>query len=187
MSLSGIRPDGQVGHGIELLEKTTNYLVSVIAGAQSIEVGHYPGERRLRLTDGALGITLALLIEASLALDEFFSVERGQGLNHRLARRRRVGQKPGHALSRCQHIGSTPQSSDRPARVSTPARATALAKRMALSSVARRTVAGERHDSVVPSGQHAPTRRPYAVPSSSRLSNVLISFGLPFPPLAFMT
>lgn len=75
MNLSGIRPDGQVGHGVELLEETTNDLVGIIAGAQSIELCHHPGEHGLRLTDGTLGVTLTLLIEAPLTLDEFFAVE----------------------------------------------------------------------------------------------------------------
>ena len=108
MSLSGIRPDGQVGHGIELLEETANYLVSVIVGAQSIEIRHHPGECCLRLTNGTLGITLALLIEASLALDKFFSVEGRPSVNHAIARRRRISKQAGHAMSRCQHSGLLP-------------------------------------------------------------------------------
>jgi hypothetical protein len=75
VSLSGIRPDRQVGHGVELLEEPTNYLVGIVADAQAIEFCHYLGERRLRLTDGTLGITLTLLVEASLTFDEFVAVE----------------------------------------------------------------------------------------------------------------
>ena len=108
MSLSRIGPAGQVGDSVELLEQATNDLVSVIAGAESIEILHHPGQRRLRLTDSALGVALSLLIEAALALDELLAVERGQGMKDRIARRTRVSQEARHPISRCQHIELPP-------------------------------------------------------------------------------
>lgn len=76
VSLSRIGPHGQVGDGVELLKQAPNDLVSVIAGTESIEISHHPGQCRLGFTDGALGVALSLLIKTALALDELLAVER---------------------------------------------------------------------------------------------------------------
>ena len=78
MSLSGVGRDRKAGSSVELLEKPADYLVRVVVGAQSIELRQHPRERLLHLADRVLGKGLTLLIETTLALEEFFPVETGR-------------------------------------------------------------------------------------------------------------
>ena len=92
MHLPGIGPGGQPSHEVELSKKPTDDLVGISLGTQPIELRHDFHERLLDIADRAFRIMLALLIEAALALHEFFAVEIGNGMEHRVARGSRVGQ-----------------------------------------------------------------------------------------------
>ncbi|MNC94571.1 hypothetical protein D3C83_114570 [compost metagenome] len=48
--------------------------------------------------NGALGVVLTLLFEALLALQEFFAVKRGDGVENRLAGGTRIGQVAAQAV-----------------------------------------------------------------------------------------
>jgi hypothetical protein len=70
-------------------------LIGVVLRAQAIELGDDPAERGFDVGDGALGIVRALSLETSLVLDEFLSVELGDGVLR--ADRPRAGHQAWHA------------------------------------------------------------------------------------------
>jgi hypothetical protein len=78
------------GDEIELVQNAADHLVGPILLAQAIELGQHFGQGSLDLVDGAGGVVLALRLEAALASLEFFTVERGQGVEDRFARRTRI-------------------------------------------------------------------------------------------------
>ena len=90
MNVSGIGPDGTASGGVELSEEATDHLVGVSLRAQPIELSHYPLQRLLDVVDGALGIGVALLLEAALTLGEFLAVEVRQGEKDGIATRLRT-------------------------------------------------------------------------------------------------
>ena len=63
------------GDDVELSEKAADDLIGVGLGAEAVELRHHLGERSLDVGDRVFGVELALLFEATLALDEFFAVE----------------------------------------------------------------------------------------------------------------
>lgn len=93
MNLSGVRPGSEAGHGVELLEQAADDFVGICMGTQAIKLAQHARQRFFNFADRVLGIELTLLIEAALALDEFFPVKVREGMYYRIARRPRVGQE----------------------------------------------------------------------------------------------
>jgi len=93
VNLSGVGPGGKTGDDVELAEKLADDLVGVTFGAETIELRHHLGERFLDVGDGALGVVLALLIEAAFALGKFFAVEIRNGMENWIALRASIGQE----------------------------------------------------------------------------------------------
>jgi hypothetical protein len=95
IDLSGIGPGGKPGEHIELAEKAADDLICVSLATQPIELCHHFDQRLLDVADRAFRIELALLLEALLALQEFFAIEigNGYGMEHRFAMRTRIGQE----------------------------------------------------------------------------------------------
>ena len=93
VDLSGIGPGRKPGDDVELPEESADNLVGVRFGAEPIELGNNFDEGFLDVADGTLRIELALLLEALLALEKFFSVKVGYGMKYRLAGRTRIGQE----------------------------------------------------------------------------------------------
>jgi hypothetical protein len=81
------------GHDIELAQEAADDLVGISLGAQAIELRHDADKRLLDVTDRTFRVVLALLLEAALALDEFFPVEIGKRMKNGLALGARVGQE----------------------------------------------------------------------------------------------
>ena len=86
VDLSGISPGGKPGDDVELLEEAADDLVGVRRGTEPVELGKDLGERLLRVGDGALGVVLALLFKAALALHEFFTIESRYGVERRFTK-----------------------------------------------------------------------------------------------------
>jgi hypothetical protein len=93
VNVSGVGPDGTASGGVELSEEATDHLVGVSLGAQSIDLSHHPSQCLLDVVDGALGISVALLLEAALTLDEFLAIELEEVMENRIALRTRIGQE----------------------------------------------------------------------------------------------
>jgi len=91
--LSGIGPGGKPGYHVELAEETADDFVRISLGTQPIELRHDLDKCLLDVADRALRIELALLLEALLALQEFFAVKAREGMKYRFARRARIGQE----------------------------------------------------------------------------------------------
>jgi hypothetical protein len=75
VNLSGVRPGSEAGHGVELLEQAADDFVGICMGTQAIKLAQHARQRFFNFADRVLGIELTLLIEAALALDEFFPVK----------------------------------------------------------------------------------------------------------------
>jgi len=89
-----VGPRGESGDDVELAEEIADDLVSIGFGTETIQLRHDAGQGLLHIADGALGVELALLIEATLTLGKFFAVEIGKGMEDGLADlRARVGQE----------------------------------------------------------------------------------------------
>jgi hypothetical protein len=92
--LARVAPGRQPGDDVELAKKTADDLVGIRFGAETIELGHDPGQGLLDVADRAFRIILTLLFETALAFDELFSVEIGKRVEHHgLALRASVGQE----------------------------------------------------------------------------------------------
>jgi hypothetical protein len=75
VDVSGIRPGREARDDVKLSEEAADHLIGVTLGAEAIDLRHHAGQGLLDVADGAFGIVLALLFEAALALDKFFSIE----------------------------------------------------------------------------------------------------------------
>ncbi|MGH7341290.1 MAG: hypothetical protein ACREKH_12445, partial [Candidatus Rokuibacteriota bacterium] len=93
VNLSGVGPGGEAGDSVELLEEAADDLVSLGRCAQPVELCHNLRQRPFHLTDHALGIELALRVEALLTFHEFFAVEIRQGMERGLWLRTRIGEE----------------------------------------------------------------------------------------------
>ena len=91
--MARIGPGGKPGDHIELSEKAADDLVRISLGAEPIELAHHLHQRLLDVGNRAFGVELALLLEALLALQEFFAIEIGDRVEHRFAGRARIGQE----------------------------------------------------------------------------------------------
>ena len=89
--MAGIGPGGKPGHNVELPEESANDFVGIVFRAQPVELTDDFDQRLLDIVDRALRIELALFIKTSLAFQEFFAVEVGDGMEYGLARR--IGQE----------------------------------------------------------------------------------------------
>lgn len=63
------------GDNVKLSEKLAENLIRVGLGAEVVELREHLGQRALCVDDGVFGEELALLLEATPALDELFAVE----------------------------------------------------------------------------------------------------------------
>jgi hypothetical protein len=93
MNVSGIGPGGKPGDGIELAENLAHDFIGIAFGAEAIDFCHHLGERPFDVGDGALGVELALPLQATLTFHKFFPVEIQQGMYNRIALRTRIGQE----------------------------------------------------------------------------------------------
>ena len=80
MHLPGIGPGREPGDDVELSQEPADDLVGISLGAQPIELGHDLHEGLLHVSNRVLRVVLTLLVETALALDEFFAVEIGDGI-----------------------------------------------------------------------------------------------------------
>ena len=91
--MSGIGPGRKPGYHVELAEEAADDLIGVSFATQPVELGHDLHQRLFDVADGALRVELALLLEAPLTLEEFFSIETRERMEYRFARRARIGQE----------------------------------------------------------------------------------------------
>ena len=75
MNVPRVRPRVELSDGAKLLKQPADDPLAVRVSAQLIELGHDARERPFEFANRVFGVELALLINASLALDELFAVE----------------------------------------------------------------------------------------------------------------
>ena len=75
MKLVRFSPRGQLGDEVELPEQFPHHLTRIVALAQLLELPHDARQRFLRLRDGAVGVVLALPLEALMMFEELFAEE----------------------------------------------------------------------------------------------------------------
>lgn len=91
--MPGIGPGGEPGHEIELSKDAADNLIGSVFLTQPVQLGHHLCKRPLDIADDAFRVVLALGIETALTANEFFAVKTGEGVENRIARRRRIGQE----------------------------------------------------------------------------------------------
>src|SRR5687767_4467158 len=96
--VAGVGPGGKPGDDVELPEEFADDLVGVSLGAQQIELSHDFQEGLLNVLDRPLRVVLPLLLQALLALQEFFAIEIGNRIENRLAMGTRIGQETKQAV-----------------------------------------------------------------------------------------
>ena len=101
--MSGIGPGGKPGDDVELPEEFADDLVSVVFGAEPVELADDFQERSLDIVNRPFREELALLLETALTFQKFFAVEIGDGMETRLTRRARIGQEAGETVPRRSH------------------------------------------------------------------------------------
>jgi hypothetical protein len=102
-----------------LSEEFADDLIGVGFGAEEVELSHDFQERLLDVMYGPFGVVLPLLLQALLALEKFFAVEIGHGVENRFAMGTRIGQEAGQAVPGHGHIPDLLQSSYRTEPLST--------------------------------------------------------------------
>jgi hypothetical protein len=75
MKRAGFSPSGELGDDVDFPEQLAHHLTGVVALAQLVELANDPPERILGLGDGHFRVVLALLLEATMMLQEFFTEE----------------------------------------------------------------------------------------------------------------
>jgi hypothetical protein len=93
--VSGIGPGGKSGDDVELSEELADDLVSVVFGAEPVELADDFQERFLDIVNRPFREELTLLLETALTFQKFFAVEIRDGMETRLTRRARIGQEAG--------------------------------------------------------------------------------------------
>ena len=77
VDVSGIGPGGKPGDDVELSEEFADHFVSVVFGAESVELANDFHERLLDIVNRPLREELALLLETALTFQKFFAVKIG--------------------------------------------------------------------------------------------------------------
>ena len=75
--MPGIGPGGKPGDDVELSEEFADDFVSVVFGAEPVELADDFQERFLDIVNCPLGEKLALLLETALTFQKFFAVKIG--------------------------------------------------------------------------------------------------------------
>ena len=75
--MSGIGPGGKSGYDVELSEEFADDLVSVVFGAEPVELADDFQERSLDIVNRPFREELALLLETALTFQKLFAVEIG--------------------------------------------------------------------------------------------------------------
>jgi hypothetical protein len=93
VNLAGIGPGRKPGHNVELAEEAADNAFGIAGGAQTVELGHHLEQGLLDILDRALGIILALPIEALLAFEELLPIEIRNAMQNRIAGGTRICQE----------------------------------------------------------------------------------------------
>jgi hypothetical protein len=82
-----VGPGGQLRDDVDLAEKLADHLTGVVSLAERVEIGEEPFERIFGLRNRDIRIVLALQLEMSMVLQNFFPKEVAETLTRRSAER----------------------------------------------------------------------------------------------------
>jgi hypothetical protein len=85
VNLPVVGPGEEPGGEVELAEEFAYHLIGIPGGTEPIQLSHDPKQRAVHVLDGALRIELPLLVQRTLAAEEFFTVEVRQAVDDAIA------------------------------------------------------------------------------------------------------